>query len=178
MTQKLPNLIFLDMDGVISTPRACLVQADLPHPDCFMDPIAMQYLNLICRTGRARVVLSSSWRLIYEEEEFIGFMHAHGFSGVFHGDWRTRGSANGFRGDEVQEWRDRHPEETGTYVILDDDGDFHPHQPLVKTSALNGLLMEDYERALRFLQPEEEPFKLWSMSRTQAIGVMQEQSGR
>ena len=41
------------------------------------------------------------------------------------------------------------------YVCLDDDSDFLPGQPLVKTDGVNGISAENYYKALEFLGVKE-----------------------
>lgn len=150
-------IIFLDMDGVISTRRAYLARAADPLPDRWIDATAMAHLNALCSQTRALVVVSSTWRLNTGRAAFLAMMRRNGFVGPIHRDWRTKqlispipGSslvAATMRGDEVREWLSRHPETT-RYVILDDDSDFHPDQPLVQTEFEKGLTDIHVGRAL------------------------------
>ena len=58
------------------------------------------------------------------------------------------------RGDEVQAWLDDDDKKCGenhTYVIFDDDSDFHPDQPLIKCNPACGLTLKDVIKAVDIL---------------------------
>lgn len=136
-------VIFLDMDGVLSTPRAFVVQRTRKRArdDKWIDPVAVLYLDDLCRASGAEIVVSSTWRLTHSKRKFAAMLKRHGFTGRLHKDWRTGQSRDGFRGHEVNDWLNRHPE-VEHHLILDDDGDFYPGAPLVQTDTRNGLLHE------------------------------------
>jgi len=144
------NIVFLDMDGVLSTARAFAAQQHKEFPDCQIDPIAVQYINLLCEYAEAEVVISSTWRLGRTRDEFIALLNRNGFTGKLHEDWRTKQLPSSFRGDEVEEWLHRNPG-VNVHVILDDDSDFYDHQPLVKTNSLDGIMQDDLRKALEIL---------------------------
>lgn len=153
------NIVFLDMDGVISTPRAQLVQrAFKPHPDCWIDPIGVHYLNLLCKAGNATVVVSSAWRIGEDRKSFSEMLNRNGFFGSLHGDWATQ-RINGPRGLEIAEWLTRHSD-TLRHVILDDESDFLAGQPLIKTSMDYGIGLNDLVDALAILRPEVNAYDL------------------
>jgi hypothetical protein len=166
-------VVFLDMDGVLSSPRAFIVQQDRPnHSDKWIDPIAVRALNMLCRAAGAEVVVSSVWRLNRTRDEFRNILERNGFDGALHEDWRTIQSREGFRGDEVREWLERHPD-VSRHVILDDDGDFHPGQPLVQTDTTDGLGYRHLEEAFRVLIPDDDSALLKAMrvgARHESVG--------
>ncbi len=143
-------IIFLDMDGVIASPRAHMVREHVGDRDLrWIDPISLALLNRLCTEHNALVVVSSVWR---GDPGFREMFWRAGFTGAFHEDWRTRTEPMaGFRGDDIREWLARHPEVT-QHVILDDETDFHPDQPLVVCDMYNGLHLDAYEQAHRLLQ--------------------------
>jgi len=153
-------VIFLDMDGVISTARAHKARAGDIWPDRWIDAEAVANLNDLCARSGAIVVVSSTWRLNHDGGEFLTILNRNGFTGTIHDDWRTKslitavpGSslvAATMRGEEVLEWLSRHPEVT-RHVILDDDSDFLPDQPLIKTPFETGLSVGHVEVALALL---------------------------
>jgi hypothetical protein len=147
-------VLFLDMDGVLSFVRAYVVQQDRPAlEDRWICDVSVRQLDAICRKSNAWVVVSSVWRLNRSRTSFVDLLKRHGFTGHLHKDWRTKQLDGCIRGDEVKEWLSRHPEVT-THVILDDDSDFHPDQPLVLTSTHDGLLWDHVQAALAILCPE------------------------
>jgi hypothetical protein len=157
--KAMSNIVFLDMDGVISTSRAQIVQrAFKPHPDYWIDPIGMHYLNLLCKAGNAIVVVSSSWRIGEDRQSFFEMLKRNGFSGDLHADWATQ-RINGPRGLEVAEWLTRHVD-TDRHVILDDESDFLAGQPLIKTSMNYGIGLNDLIEALAILRPDVDGYDL------------------
>lgn len=125
------NVIFLDVDGVLTSARVDGFQT--------FDKYAVEFVNFICQKAPCKVVISSTWRSMGGGEEFFkGF-----FGENLHEDWSTTFKRMGERGKEIQEWLDRHPE-TENYLILDDDSDMLDSQKenFIKTDTYNGLLFE------------------------------------
>lgn len=133
------KVLFLDIDGVCNNARTFQGSQELYG----IDPYMAFLVGKIKLDTDCEVVLSSSWR--------------HSPEGVSRVEERicklldTTGTArSGFRGDEVREWLYRHPEVT-RYAILDDDSDFHGHQPLFKTTWELGLTKEIAEAVTNYL---------------------------
>lgn len=144
-------VVFLDMDGVISTPRARMAQAHRKrNEDRWIDEVGVRHLNRICQAGEAQIVVSSTWRLGRTRLQFAALLRRHHFLGSLHEDWRTVELKGRPRGEEVREWVARHPEVT-RYIILDDDADFDPDQPLILTDSVDGLLYRHVEAAMKAL---------------------------
>lgn len=93
--------------------------------------------------------LPPGWRLDHDGAAFLTILNRNGFTGTIHDDWRTKHFGR-MRGEEILEWLSRHPEVT-RHVILDDDSDFLPRQPLVKTPFETGLSADHVELALMLL---------------------------
>lgn len=135
------RIIFLDVDGVLNTAASF----ERRHGDV-VDPACVARFNrLIDETG-ARVVLSSTWRL------------ARGFRTVLR-DLGVRANIvdrtpyftdGRRRGHEIAAWLAANPGVT-SYVILDDEDDMLPGQPLVRTRLADGLTDADVERAKAML---------------------------
>lgn len=126
---KLPNIVFLDMDGVLCTPRAChaVGQNGLFS---YLDPIACMLLKRLCVETNSKLVISSAWRIGRTLEQFRDILNAAcpGL-GLFiwnHEDnWRTGRYASN-RGNEIKCWIDLHDTQFDRFVILDDDSDMEP----------------------------------------------------
>ena len=105
---------------------------------------------------RARVVISSSWRLDPKCPEHLAT------AGIteLHPDWRTDGLWHGDggpeRGRQIRRWLRAHPN-VSDYAILDDSTDLLPEQfaRFVKTSFRTGLRTEHKRRLIRLLCPVE-----------------------
>lgn len=104
--------------------------------------------KIIDATG-AKVVISSTWRLLNSLSKLQQLLKAHGLSGEVIGV--TPRGDRGERGDEIQTWMDKNgPIES--FVILDDDSDMaHLMDKLVQTSFDTGLLDEHVEAAIKML---------------------------
>lgn len=152
-------IIFLDIDGVLCTANTSnhdvydiqdqLIPRQRAGHSTF-DPIAIAYLNRLCETTGARVVVSSSWR---NDDDVPHILRRVGFAGTFHPDWRTPYIKGGHsyrarRGREIAAWLLNHPDIT-RYVIIDDDGDMLPEQRahFVQTSGWYGFGLLEMEAA-------------------------------
>ena len=139
------KVLFLDIDGV------CNCRATEARFGGFIGidkHMARRVRQIVQDTG-CSVVLSSTWRLDAKSREHVREMVTE-FIDV------TKSLGRGFRGDEVQEWLDRHPDVT-RYAILDDDGDFHDGQPLFQTSFMgDGLTPEIEKQVTQYLKGEIE----------------------
>jgi hypothetical protein len=173
-------VLFLDIDGVLNSHRLFkkIKEDGIPTPEeqsladelhplyggfCHIDvirtgirhidPSAVKLLNEILEASKAKVVVSSTWRLGNPLECIDKMLKFHGFTGELIGmteAWLDRDKYPQ-RGNEIQEWLDRHPD-VGSFVIIDDDSDMaHLMNHLVKTQFAEGLLPEHIEPALQIL---------------------------
>jgi len=155
------KILFLDFDGVInSSSWIRQVHEKRSNDDwSFMsrnheefDPSLVQMICDLVNETQATVVVSSSWRILHTLEEINEFLIDAGWSVDLPIDITPR-TARGFRGDEVEMWLKEHPEVLA-HVIIDDDGDFHPHQPLVQTHWDTGVEKCHIDRAKAILNGE------------------------
>jgi hypothetical protein len=122
------NIIFLDIDGVLTSPRTGYFNFDI---------YAVNFLRWICQNSDTKIVITSTWRKNHNKEFFEKI-----FSKVLHDDWQTPiiNKLSKTRGDEIQKWLDNH-KEIKDYIILDDDNDMLKSQKdhLISTDPENGL---------------------------------------
>lgn len=155
------NTIFLDIDGVLNSERSMVASTMLKPQQGYcsyterhyqqLDPVAINLLRLLVKEAKAEIVISSSWRKLYDELDF--------FKRVFKQfDWHdapvvgmTPCVDSGFRGQEVEQYINTNDFFTGPYVIFDDDQDFFEHQPLIVVDAKYGLSYEHFEKAKELL---------------------------
>ncbi len=134
------KILFLDIDGVCNS-------ADTIHRShrgvIGIDPYMAFLVGKIQLDTDCEVVLSSSWRHHEAGREEVRK------SVVNFIDW-TPTSHNGFRGDEIKQWLNEHPEVT-KYAILDDESDFHPDQKLFKTTWQTGITEEIAKQVTDYL---------------------------
>lgn len=148
-------VIFLDIDGVIQSPRYCVAVGETGWLSAF-EPAAMHMLRNLIVDAKCQVVISSSWRHGHKDPGHLKqIFRCCGFkaiSNAFHDDWRTKSIEGMTRGHEIAEWLSRH-QDVENYIILDDDSDMLPEQAdhFVHTCCQNGILLAHYDRARAIL---------------------------
>jgi hypothetical protein len=113
----------------------------------------------MCGAG-CRIVVSSTWRLNCATPDNDGSelgqkLGEHGLRNfLFRPSWRTP-SGGQCRGEEIAAWLKAHPEITD-YMIIDDDSDMLPGQPLVKTHGHDGMSGQDMLHLLKWAEVKDE----------------------
>jgi hypothetical protein len=161
---KLPNIIFLDMDGVLCTPRACVAMGDTGGVYAYLDPIACALVRKLCEDHNAKIVVSSAWRKLYNYLAFGAILDAAcprlgRYLWPDNEDWRTVSyvpnddfGSNTDRGREILDWVKRHETEFNNFVVLDDMMDMRPvDHALVLCNYYDGLSYQNYEDAAKIL---------------------------
>lgn len=144
------KIIFLDFDGVITT---------LSSRWCIDSSRLSLLMNIVEKTN-SKIVVISSWKNCYHDvEDFKKSLFDEvvdkcnpscydciekdiklfkNFLDCIYGITDNKGS---WRGDEVERWINAHEDEIESYVILDDDSDFHEDQlfNFVQTDTFEGL---------------------------------------
>lgn len=152
------RVIFLDVDGVLNSVSSFIynnrlrllgLSQDFSHET--LCPIAcsnLQYILEECLD--VNLVISSTWRkynTIEELKEKLAecYICADRIVGV------TPVDMDRYRGTEIKEYVDAHPE-IKAFVILDDDSDMKPYMDkLVKVDSRNGLTFTDAEKVIEKL---------------------------
>lgn len=166
------RVVFLDFDGVLNSNRYLNQNPPSRNPyggsggapsfhfsEDRIDPEAIQRLNTLVGTTGAHVVISSTWRTMFDLDQIRTMLANRGF--------RYPGKVIGTtpdlvdsRGEEIQAWLDQHQEavrigepELESFVILDDDSDMGDLRAnFVNTNARFGLSDDDVQRAIRILK--------------------------
>jgi hypothetical protein len=145
------RIVFLDFDGVLNTiDDPCWSQADAGNEGC-LDPEKVRLVtDLVRRTG-ALVVLSTSWRLGFAQEELEEMLRRRGFEGGFAGITPREGAT---RGEEIQAWLRDHGGGVTHWVVLDDatQGMEWLGARHVRTTLEEGLTAVHVEEAARLLR--------------------------
>ncbi len=167
--------LFLDIDGVLNNTQYWLQLNPKFDLDCSekFDPRSIEILNRIVMRIEPYVILSSSWRILYELEVVERKLRDQGYCGLLHGrttrnliiqkledppnykmsKYRDRISEGWWahRGDEIQHWR-RTFGHVGSVAIVDDDADMAglSHR-LIQTDNDTGLLEEHFEPLCQLL---------------------------
>lgn len=154
------KIIFLDIDGVLNSATFMKKRQQYKgiHKTPFqfhleqIDVDAVDLLNQIVKTTNAKVVISSTWRIIFSLDELKSLLKTKGFQGEIID--RTPRMPGSFRGEEISEWlKKSHVED---FIILDDDADMEPlMDKLVKTTWQNGLEPVHVSEAIYRLSEEK-----------------------
>jgi hypothetical protein len=173
------KVVFLDFDGVInSDPYLRQVRENgllqgwgfKDETDRHMlDPARIGLLNSVLDRTGANIVISSSWRNIYTQEEMTGFLRLQGLAypeRIIDVTPSTRDldtakklnvplGHNMHRGELIQAWLKEHPEVT-KYVSLDDDpGAGEAGTVWIETDFMVGLTPEIADKAVEILNADE-----------------------
>lgn len=159
MTSKLPNMVFLDIDGVLCTPRACVASGNTGMSS-YLDPVACMLVKKLCVDNNARIVISSSWRSTYDQQAMRAILNAAcpALGDLIVDDkdwWCTRSWVHSDdddntsdRGREITHWIYNNASKFNNLVIIDDMADMRPMQgSLVRCDVYDGLGYRQYSEA-------------------------------
>lgn len=130
-------IVFLDIDGVLNH-EDYLKYSDNTDMSNMLDPKAINLINDLLQATKAKIVISSSWRLGHSLNEIQNLFQKVGF----HYPERIIGATidlpNKPRGDEIALWLAQVP--IDAFVIFDDDEDMSSVQEnLIQTQFVDGL---------------------------------------
>lgn len=151
--EKYKKIVFLDMDGVVATPLAARAYGKKMW--C-VDPTIANALSRTLEKVDARIVVSSTWRLLHNNfDTFHDLLSPYNLERhlLCHSTaWRT-GKARSTRGAEITDWIETYGEPE-KYIILDDDLDFTTEQKehLLHTKWGIGLTLSNLEELEERLQ--------------------------
>lgn len=145
------KVIFLDIDGVLVT-RNSIKYQHLNYPDetsIRFSKNAVKYLNKLIRLTKAKIVISSTWRLFHSLEDLQNIFKKQGVSGMIISTTSIENAPVEIdipRGQKITDWLANHSE-VEQYVIIDDDVQadciqFHPYN-CVETSYKFGFSSEE-----------------------------------
>lgn len=150
------RIIFLDVDGVLNSTTPSFTGPTL-------DPICLERLaGLIEQTG-AKIVLSTSWRLLPKLMTELGDLLADGGVSLSHIVGQTAERRGGPRSAEIIEWVVEHTAQVSSWVALDDlwmDPEVTPAIAghAIQTVGQLGLQDHDVEAAIEVLTGGGAPF--------------------
>ena len=146
------RVVFLDFDGVLNSQKYIDWDVAL-YTSAQIDPRAVALVNDLVSRSDAKVVVSSSWRLIHTDRGLSRLLGERGFSGEIIGTTpRLHSTGLGIprgRGDEIRAWLNEYREQVEGFVVLDDNGDeMGPvARHLILADPACGLVDSDVERA-------------------------------
>lgn len=150
------QLIFLDIDGVLNN-QIHLVPSN-KHEDLEFDPSAIMNLKLVLTETKAKIVISSTWRLGRSIDELNELFKHYEINDVIIGKTPVlERTTYGERGLEIQSWIDNNRDKykIGSFIIIDDDNDMnHLIDRLIYVDRYYGLREVDARKAIEMLRGE------------------------
>lgn len=171
------KLIFLDFDGVLNsdiyfnsevfkkdTKGMSSAEIMLLSHHTHVDPAALQILNQLVEKSGAKVVVSSTWRIMYSINDLNFILKSRGATFEIiaatpkysdYVDTKIYGRIPTPRGNEIQGYLNSLDEEPESFVILDDVNNMaHLTKFLILTNNYYGLTVKNLEEALTILKVE------------------------
>lgn len=157
------KVIFLDFDGVLNSAASFVMENRRRKKDKRIKTPLNQTLDRVCASNfqyildqvpDAKIVISSAWRTFYKmawlkkklREYGIDSSRVIGKTGVLFSGWRGR---------EISDWLEDHPEVT-EYIVLDDNSlvtETH-NKRFIKTTWATGLTLPHVYEALKLFGVE------------------------
>lgn len=151
------KVIFLDIDGVLNSAAFMKARAknfntvNKEERDRWLDMLdqeAVKLLNQAVEATNAKIVISSTWRILHSVNKLTSFLKEKDFIGkIIDATPRFSGKP---RGDEIQAWLDKN--QVDDFVIVDDDNDMGElSHKLVQTSWQNGIQQHHVDEIISML---------------------------
>lgn len=149
--EKKYKVIFLDIDGVLNSYESFNSFGSW-HTLC---PNCVRRLEALVKDTKAKVVMSSAWRLAHSLPYIRRLLAVSGLSNserVVIGATPIMYLQPHGRGREIDAWLKSNEEVVENFVIIDDSTDMYPHMDrLVKTDPQIGFSLENVESVKRML---------------------------
>lgn len=110
------RVIFLDIDGVLNSDK--FYKSDSSKSDD-LDRSAIEKLNQIIAQTNAKVVVSSTWRIMHTQDEIQMMLSRNGFQGEVIDTTDNLIKKGMDRGDEIHQWIENHSN-IESFVVIDD----------------------------------------------------------
>lgn len=160
------NVIFLDIDGVLNTPRFQMIQIKNFECDAYesqfnFDPICMRNLKELIDKTDAYIVVSSTWRFDPDPRymnEIVNNLKLYGIVDRIIGvtpDLSEKYNSMLIRGHEIKQWikENKNTFNIDKFVIIDDDNDmFDLIDHLAECDYEDGFINEVKEIALKIME--------------------------
>ena len=151
------KLIFLDIDGVLCTPRSHVAQNGCGTAK-HLDREGVGLLNRLA-TSDTQYVLSSTWRLHYCRAYMEEHLRDYGWRGQFHKQWRTPNHDCSMFGSydrrerEIEDWMNAYGDAAQDSFVIFDDVDIFSNlqEHFVYTPEDDGITWANFKRAARIL---------------------------
>ena len=141
------NYIFLDIDGCLLPGRSLLnkdnrkiTRATLRESKPVFDPIAVTMFNLWAKYGKAKIVFSTNWEMMYSTDELKQIMEDNGLEFNYHDECATPKKMSSNRNHEIQWWLQENAKPGDKFIAVDDDTNCSTIDTWVDTYSDLGLL--------------------------------------
>ena len=107
------KVLFLDIDGVLNS-------ASFLSQERRCDAISremVEHINSVIRATSCKIVLSSTWRIMWPMSEIKAILRQHGLIDVIIGKTRDLGR----RDDEILDWLKWNGNDVAKFAVVDDD---------------------------------------------------------
>ena len=152
------KVLFLDVDGVLNNSTSMGRGGGCKN----FDPVSVDALNRVLTTTGAQIVVSSTWRFMYDTREFNEMLKLAAIHPVAIGATTKEDAKPGPgsvwiarpRGELISEWLREHPE-VETYAVVDDSFDAgHGHTGRFVQTRFDGggLRPEHADRLIEILR--------------------------
>ena len=157
-----PKFIFLDIDGVLNNHRFIMENSYLKESEQkLIDEQKMVLLKNIIEATRAKIVLSSSWRDMFDENMSPRTKRASEIMALFQAYGLELWSRTQDQSDKmlsIEKWIKSHRSIIDRFIIIDDDFIYDNREMLsrlVRTSYYIGLTEQHVSAAIHMLKDEE-----------------------
>ena len=145
------NILFLDYDGVVNTPRfekdetgKWICRYGNPLDGKVNDTNAVQWVSEFCEKYGYKIVVSSSWR---SDPKYADYLRNAGLRESIDIIGRTP-VRHTTRGEEITEWLNTCGYEVENYIIFDDDNDMNEHIDHLIQPTQNGFGVTEFSDAV------------------------------
>lgn len=162
MNHKQYNYLFLDIDGVLNATDY------MRHPDHLMIVLKghgrskVYFKELVDNLNEVfkecpdvKIVLSSTWRLSFDQDELQDLMDEMGIKTKCIG--KTTHDYDRYRGNQIKQWLIDHDAIESNYVIVDDDSDMLDEQldRFVHVNSQQGLTIDHAKQIIEIFKGKE-----------------------
>lgn len=138
------KILFLDIDGVLNSAKTF----EDKHRHEAIDTAMVERINSVVNATGCQIVISSTWRVLWDLNELRHILEAHGLRDVVVGATPDMGR----RDVEILAWLEEHSEVQQFAVVDDDAHDLTKvSHRLVQTSFLTGILDEHVDQLVELL---------------------------
>jgi hypothetical protein len=138
-------IVFLDIDGVLTTISSLKKEMEIGYDSCIclFDERCVNHLNAFLKTTDSEIVLTSTWRLVYNKEELNNIFQSNGVLKIPIDQTKELGDRN----LEIETYIAEN--EITEFIIFDDMELTCFPERFVKTDMKNGFTQEPLERAVK-----------------------------